>query len=582
MAEFCTVYLSSSYVDLKAHREAVYKALNQLSGVKVIAMEDYVARDDRPLAACLADVAACDVYVGLFAWRYGFVPGGDENPDGRSITELEFEAAQGKPRLVFVLKADAPWPPPFTDFVSGENERGARISALRKRLLDERLATEFSDPMALAAAVSNAVSNHLRTLRRGPVQETAPPQRLHREVTHALYLAHHPDDAELAASLARELALGLERPVRLSAEALFARDERAVSAREEHVIACHAAAALITPRSLAPLAAEPDESALALAVLRGRTGALALLVAGVKDEEVTARWRADARFALGDGAPEAAPLAAARAWLAARQPPPGHRSVGVPMCVVATTRAELDALESNPALLARLAPADQAEFQALVDALEADGVDWRGRYGETRHRWRPFGADGSSIRRITEEIAERAGMSGTIRQRQRHIRLQWYPFDALVGDDIRLRPIYRAMARAGCVVLVDEISLFHPALRETFQNSPFFNNDQVAIVTVSPFDPGRDRIQALLEEAARRRLAGAFDRFAVEYDPQCELAVGDERRLKRWLHASLPATLARLQAPQPDRSALGALAAELGEPALAPKRDYPWGGGGRT
>ena len=47
MAEFCTIYLSSSFEDLKLHRKAVYDALHQLTGVRVIAMEDYVARDDR-------------------------------------------------------------------------------------------------------------------------------------------------------------------------------------------------------------------------------------------------------------------------------------------------------------------------------------------------------------------------------------------------------------------------------------------------------------------------------------------------------------------------------------------------------
>jgi hypothetical protein len=226
MAEFRTVYLSSSYTDLRAHREAVYKALNELTGVKVIAMEDYVARDDRPLAACLRDVRACDIYIGLFAWRYGFVPPAAENPEQRSITELELAAAKDKPRLLFVLRADAPWPPPMMDSVTGENGRGAHIDTLRRRLLDERLATEFADPVALARSVSNAVSNHLRA----PAERPAP-QRLQREVTHALYLAHHPGDAELAATLARELALGFERPARLSAEALFARDEAAVAAR---------------------------------------------------------------------------------------------------------------------------------------------------------------------------------------------------------------------------------------------------------------------------------------------------------------------------------------------------------------
>jgi len=72
------VYISSTFTDLRAHREAVYKILRKL-GHDVISMEDYVAADQRPLAKCLDDVAACAVYVGIFAWRYGYIPAQD-NP----------------------------------------------------------------------------------------------------------------------------------------------------------------------------------------------------------------------------------------------------------------------------------------------------------------------------------------------------------------------------------------------------------------------------------------------------------------------------------------------------------------------
>jgi hypothetical protein len=40
----------------------------------VIAMEHYVAADQRPLDKCLEDVCGCDLYIGLFAWRYGYIP----------------------------------------------------------------------------------------------------------------------------------------------------------------------------------------------------------------------------------------------------------------------------------------------------------------------------------------------------------------------------------------------------------------------------------------------------------------------------------------------------------------------------
>jgi hypothetical protein len=64
------VYISSTYEDLKEHRRAVADALRDC-GYKVDAMEKYPARDDRPKAACEADVSNCDIYIGIFAWRYG-------------------------------------------------------------------------------------------------------------------------------------------------------------------------------------------------------------------------------------------------------------------------------------------------------------------------------------------------------------------------------------------------------------------------------------------------------------------------------------------------------------------------------
>ena len=54
------IYLSSSYIDLIDVREKVYRALRKM-GHDVIAMEDYVAADQRPLEKCLADVVSCDI-----------------------------------------------------------------------------------------------------------------------------------------------------------------------------------------------------------------------------------------------------------------------------------------------------------------------------------------------------------------------------------------------------------------------------------------------------------------------------------------------------------------------------------------
>jgi hypothetical protein len=66
------IYVSSTFSDLEEYRKEVSLALRRL-GHEDLAMEYYMAEDKRPLDRCLSDVASCDVYVGIFAWRYGYV-----------------------------------------------------------------------------------------------------------------------------------------------------------------------------------------------------------------------------------------------------------------------------------------------------------------------------------------------------------------------------------------------------------------------------------------------------------------------------------------------------------------------------
>ncbi|HEX8108328.1 MAG TPA: DUF4062 domain-containing protein [Kofleriaceae bacterium] len=152
-----TIYLSSTYTDLRQHREAVCQQLRRMKHV-VTAMEDYVARDDRPMDACIRDVVQSDLYVGLFAWRYGHIPKAG-NPSSLSITELEYRAAEKHqiPRLVFLLDEAAAWPPNWLDSHTGDGERGERIQKLRAELKENRLESFFTSPEDLAAKVGAAL-----------------------------------------------------------------------------------------------------------------------------------------------------------------------------------------------------------------------------------------------------------------------------------------------------------------------------------------------------------------------------------------------------------------------------------------
>jgi Domain of unknown function (DUF4062) len=155
------VYLSSTFLDLQNHREKVAKALRKAK-YDVIMMEEYVARDEVVEIACQGDVAGCDAYLGLFAWRYGYIPE-DNNPDRQSVTELELSAAerQSIPRLVFLVKDDANWTEQWRD------PDLTRILDLRNRL-KKRCTAYFDEASDLAVEVlaSLRVLESTRKLRR--------------------------------------------------------------------------------------------------------------------------------------------------------------------------------------------------------------------------------------------------------------------------------------------------------------------------------------------------------------------------------------------------------------------------------
>jgi WD40 repeat protein len=140
------VYLSSTYGDLKDHRRAVVDELHR-AGYEVRAMEYYPAADDEPKNFSIKDVATCDVYVGIFADRYGYVPRGEQ----LSITEQEHNEAVRCliPRLIFFVRPDHRWPDRFVD----TGESAAKLKALKDKLGEQRTRLEFTTPEDLAAKV---------------------------------------------------------------------------------------------------------------------------------------------------------------------------------------------------------------------------------------------------------------------------------------------------------------------------------------------------------------------------------------------------------------------------------------------
>lgn len=157
------IYLSSTLNDLFPERQAVKEVL----GGECLVVESYTADERSVRDSCLADVAGCELYIGIVGRRYGYKPDGESC----SITELEYRqaVARGIPTLVFI-KDDDEIRRKFDDAVTQENPPQL-IEAFRQQIASR--AAVFKTAEDLKARVVKAFFHHL--------QRHQTPQRKHIE-----------------------------------------------------------------------------------------------------------------------------------------------------------------------------------------------------------------------------------------------------------------------------------------------------------------------------------------------------------------------------------------------------------------
>src|SRR5258708_4932424 len=121
------VFVGSTSEDLKAHRAAVRAAIMKLHMYPEM-MEDFPSEDVTPIEICKQRVRDSDVYVGIYAHRFGFVPDGQS----KSITEMEYDwATEFKiNKRIFVVDPKYEWPPEFYD----SEEKTLKLIAFKERV----------------------------------------------------------------------------------------------------------------------------------------------------------------------------------------------------------------------------------------------------------------------------------------------------------------------------------------------------------------------------------------------------------------------------------------------------------------
>ncbi len=145
------VMISSTAIDLPEHRDLVKDACLR-QGMYPVMMEHMAAADATAIEESLRIVNEADIYLGIFAYRYGYIPQGYTI----SITEMEYNRAaeRGIPRLIFLMDEEH-------DVKPADVERGdgaVKLDALKERLKKERVVNFFKSPTELQAQVIDSLS----------------------------------------------------------------------------------------------------------------------------------------------------------------------------------------------------------------------------------------------------------------------------------------------------------------------------------------------------------------------------------------------------------------------------------------
>ncbi len=139
-----SVFISSTFEDLKEHRKKVWEILTKYK-VNIRGMERFGARKEAPLQTCLAEVEQSDIFVGVISYRLGTI----DSPSSKSFVQLEYEKALELDKEIFIYLIDdknGKVTPAFVDF--GENHD--KLESFKSILKERHTIDSFVDEIDLA------------------------------------------------------------------------------------------------------------------------------------------------------------------------------------------------------------------------------------------------------------------------------------------------------------------------------------------------------------------------------------------------------------------------------------------------
>ena len=143
--------ISSTARDLPDHRNQVMDACLR-QGMFPVMMDHLPASDDDAIKASLEMVDDADIYVGVYAHRYGYSPEGHVI----SITEMEYDRPVDRdiPRMVFIMHDDHPVL--RRDIETGE--AATKLDTFKERLKKENIVNFFESSEELRGQVIHSLA----------------------------------------------------------------------------------------------------------------------------------------------------------------------------------------------------------------------------------------------------------------------------------------------------------------------------------------------------------------------------------------------------------------------------------------
>jgi len=159
MTERIDVMISSTSKDLPEHRAQAKAAIEQAGGHALV-MENMPASPEDAITESLKFVDEAEIYIGIFAHRYGYVPDSPRNPGKISITEMEYRRAVERkiPILIFIMD-------PAHNLTAEMVEKGdgaAKLEKLKDELKKTYVVAFFKSAEDLRGHVLHALSKMIK------------------------------------------------------------------------------------------------------------------------------------------------------------------------------------------------------------------------------------------------------------------------------------------------------------------------------------------------------------------------------------------------------------------------------------